>query len=280
MSTVKSFIEEYPLYTKFSGELPKYERDIYPGIVMLECPTCKEVRPFHKPGHGAGVRWPGTPTMEAPPSLKGGIHPLEYDCTGCLKEKFLCWIEVNLKEKWMRKVGQIPAWSKRPDKVLARLVSSHQDNYRKGIACESHGYGIGAYAYYRRIVEDIIDELLASITELIEPSEKGKYMRAIEETKKTIVAQEKIALVRDLLPPVLRPDGMNPLSILHSSLSEGIHDKTDDECLELAQHIREALIFLANQIAVHRESSKRFTESMRKLLDRKSGREGEAWFQL
>jgi hypothetical protein len=146
----------------------------------------------------------------------------------------------------------------------------------QGLACESHGYGIGANAYYRRIVEEIIDELLESITELIDPHEKSKYLEAIEETKKTIVAQEKIALVKDLPPAILRPEGMNPLSILHSSLSEGLHERTDEECLEAAKHIREILIFLVNQIALHRESSRRFTASMRKLLERKNIKEGEA----
>lgn len=276
MSEITNFIEESPLYTKFSGELPKYDRDLYPGIISMECSICKASRPFHKPGYGKGTAWPVAGDPPPPPPLKSGIHSLEYECTGCLKETFLCWIEVDVRQNWMRKIGQVPPWSKRQDKNLAKLLSSHQDYYKKGLACESHGYGIGANAYYRRIVEDIIDDLLASITDLIEPNEKEKYLKAIEETKKTIVAQEKIALVKDLLPAILRPDGMNPLSILHGSLSEGLHDETDGECLESAKHIREVLIFLVNQIALHRESSRRFTDSMRKLLEKRSGKEGEA----
>lgn len=278
MSTIKTFIEEYPLYTKFSGEFPKYNYELYPGIISLDCPVCKASYPFHKPGYGKGIRVLGSGAGEPspPPPPKNGIHSLEYECTGCLKEKFLCWVEVEAQQKLIRKIGQVPPWSKRPDKNLEKLLSTHQDYYKKGLACESHGYGIGANAYYRRIVEAVIDELLGSITELIEPSEKERYLKAIEETKKTIVAQEKIALVKDLLPAVLRPDGMNPLLILHGSLSEGLHDETDEECLESAKHIREVLIFLVNQIALHRESAKRFTDSMRKLLEKRSGKVSEA----
>ena len=273
MITIKTFIEEYPLYTKFSGEFPEYDYQLYPGIISLDCPVCKSSCPFHKPNYPRIIGMGSDHTV--PPSPKSGIHSLEYKCTGCLKETFLCWIEVETQHKLIRKVGQVPAWSKRPDRNLEKLLSTHQDYYKKGLACESHGYGIGANAYYRRIVEAVIDELLGSITELIEPSEKEKYLKAIEQTKKTIVAQEKIALVKDLLPAVLRPDGMNPLLILHGGLSEGLHAETDEECLESAKHIREVLIFLVNQIALHRESSKRFTDSMRKLLEKKSGKVNE-----
>jgi len=276
MSEIKTFIEEYPLYTKFSGEIPDYDYQIYPGIISLDCVICKTSRPFHKPGHGKGIYFPivGSPLPQPP--LNNGIHALEYECTGCLKAKFLCWIEVDKQQKLIRKIGQVPPWSKRPDKNLANLLSSHQDYYKKGLACESQGYGIGANAYYRRIVEEIIDQLLELITELIEPNEREQYIKAVEDTKKTIVAQEKIALVKDLLPAILRPDGMNPLSILHGKLSEGLHDATDEECLEVAKHIREVLIFLVNQVALHRESSKRFTDSMRRLLEKKSPKEAEA----
>jgi hypothetical protein len=68
---------------------------------------------------------------------------------------------------------------------------------------------------------------------------------------------------------------VNPLSILHGSLSEGLHDETDEECLNSAKNIREVIIFLVNQISLHRESSKRFTDSMRKLLEKKGGKKAK-----
>jgi len=95
------------------------------------------------------------------------------------------------------------------------------------------------------------------------------YQKALEETQKTIVAQEKIKLVKDLLPPILRPDGMNPLAVLHSSLSEGLHASSDDACLDVAATCRQVLLFLVNQIATSKAASKSFTESMKKLLEKK-----------
>lgn len=140
------------------------------------------------------------------------------------------------------------------------------------MVCESQGYGIGAYAYYRRIIEEIIDSLLDSIADLIPESEKQQYLEALNKTKETIIAKGKIELVKDLLPEILRPDGMNPLNLLHSTLSEGLHAKTDEECLEIAGSIRDILVFLVNQILQTKESSKKFTTRMRKLLEKKAGK--------
>ena len=82
--------------------------------------------------------------------------------------------------------------------------------------------------------------------------------------------QDKINLVKDLLPSILRPGGNNPLGILHSQLSKGLHSQTDAECLEDANHIKSILIFLVNQIMQSKQSAKAFTDSMKLLLDKKS----------
>ena len=97
-------------------------------------------------------------------------------------------------------------------------------------------------------------------------------MNALEKTKQTIVTRDKIDLVKDLLPPSLRPNGMNPLGVLHKVLSEGLHDKSDEDCLDLAISIKNILVYLINQIIRSKEEAKKFTESMRKLLDKKSGK--------
>ena len=125
--------------------------------------------------------------------------------------------------------------------------------YKKGLACESIGYGIGAFAYYRRITELVIDKLLDSIKDCLLEEEKPNYIEALEFTQNSHIAEEKIALVKDLLPPSLRPNNYNPLAILHELLSEGIHNLPEEECLEDAKSIREILIFLVDQIENHRK---------------------------
>ena len=168
------------------------------------------------------------------------------------------------------KIGQYPAWEIAGEPNLEKLLGVNAGYYKKGLICESQGYGIGAYAYYRRIVEKIIDELLDEIAELLSEDEKEKYNLALKKTKQTTVAQEKIVLVKDLLPAILRPNGMNPLSTLHATLSEGLHAESDEVCMEYAESCREILVFLVNQVAASKETSRTFSDRMRKLLDKKS----------
>ncbi len=40
------------------------------------------------------------------------------------------------------------------------MLGEHLKDYRKGLICENHSYGVGAYSYYRRIIENVIDDLL------------------------------------------------------------------------------------------------------------------------
>lgn len=61
----------------------------------------------------------------------------------------------------------------------------------------------------------------------------------------------------------------NPLNILYDILSGGIHGKTDAECLEDAQIIRETLIFLINSILGRKKDKQKYDDNIKKLLEKK-----------
>jgi hypothetical protein len=258
------FLETYPLYKKFHADIGYvYLHDIPKPPIRMYCKTCDCLQTFNMSNNYDDNYSFGE-------QCSGKVIRVIYLCTACRKYEYFFLIQ--FADGYVTKVGQYPPWDITPDKNLVELLGEHKDYYKKGLICESQGYGIGAYAYYRRIVETIIDSLLDSIGELIAEGEKRQYLEALKKTKETIVAQEKIELVKDLLPEILRPDGMNPLGQLHSTLSEGLHAKTDDECLEIAGSIRDILVFLVNQILQTKESSKKFTNRMRRLLEKKSGK--------
>ena len=170
------------------------------------------------------------------------------------------------------KAGQYPPADISIGKALSRALGEHEADYKKGLICEGQGYGIGAYAYYRRIVEQIIDRLLNEIDDLLEAGDKAKYEEALGEVRKDNRAQVKIALVKDLLPQSLRPEGMNPLDILHQALSEGLHQESDEVCLSAATDIREILATLVEKISVARNaqvSDRNFTQKMRVMLEKR-----------
>jgi hypothetical protein len=68
----------------------------------------------------------------------------------------------------------------------------------------------------------------------------------------------------------LRPEGLNPLSILHTNLSEGLHAESDEECMEIATQIRSILKYLVHQVTQTAKQQKEFSASMRNILDKKA----------
>src|SRR5260221_2382351 len=54
--------------------------------------------------------------------------------------------------------------------------------------------------------------------------------------------------VKNAIPQALLINGHNPLTLLHSALSEGLHAQTDEQCLELAHDVRVILAELAERL--------------------------------
>lgn len=280
----KKFLEEYPLYKKFIttdfynwtilSNLPK------PAIHM-HCWRCDSDQTFNMTNEYYEV------DHSSESNSTGKTLRARYVCSACRNSVRLFFIhfgteEITVKDEKgedveriaisLMKVGQNPPWSIEMDTELEKLLGDHAEYYKKGLICESQGYGIGAFAYFRRIVEEIIDQLLNSIEELLDGEDKEKYKIALTQVKKTTVAQEKIDLVKDLLPSSLRPGGVNPLAAMHSALSEGLHAESDEECLEYADAIRNAVVFLVNKLIRTKVENKSFTDSMKKILGKKNGK--------
>ncbi len=261
----KKFVEEYSLYRKFKVDRLPPKTDQLPVVqVNMECPKCASNQTFvmtNKYYENCGhTNFP----------VEGLVFRMVYMCVHCQEFERVFYVKVDENRECLMKVGQYPAWEIKGDANIEKLLGEHSGYYRKGLICESQGYGIGAFGYYRRIVEETIDKMLDEIAELLSEEDLARYQGALAKTKETTITQEKIDLVKDLLPPILRPEGMNPLSALHSALSEGLHAGSDEECLEFAGTCREILVFLVNQVAASKAASKGFTASMRKLLEKKA----------
>lgn len=265
----KELIEEYPLYRKFMVQGLPQTLDNLPDVrVNMHCPTCASHQTFAM----TNEYWHGFEYRNYP--LRGTVLRMAYRCIHCIKFERVFYIKAAEDGTWLMKVGQYPAWEIKGDPNIEKMLGTHASYFRKGLVCESQGYGIGAFGYYRRIVEEIIDQLLDEVADLLAANELAMYQAALEKTKATIVTQEKIDLVKDLLPPILRPDGMNPLSALHSSLSEGLHANSDESCLEYASACREVLTFLVSQVSASKAAGRSFTDSMKKLLEKRSAKGG------
>lgn len=273
------FFREYPLYRKLKIELPEmYGSPVgrtieLPGIHLF-CPVCNSENTFVGNLTIGDRHRDQLPPASHPGIVAGKSGAVTYRCASCRDYHQFYFLYFDLNLSYIMKIGQYPAWSISVERHLEEILGIYKSTYHKGLVCESQGYGIGAYAYYRRIVENIIDKLLDLVSELLEDEEDVEaYQKALDQTRRSTVAKDKIVLVKDLLPKSLRPDNMNPLSILYDNLSAGIHAQTDEECLEIAGSIREILTFLVERINLAREdkeSAQSFTENMRRLLDKRN----------
>ena len=194
---------------------------------------------------------------------------MNYICALCEKFNRTFSLRIGEKKQYLEKVGQYPPWDISIKKKLRKILGEYFDYYKKGLICESQGSGIGANIYYRRIVEEIIGELLEDIKEFHVGEDRDKYEKVLEETRKSKKAQDKINLVKDLIPPILMVGSQNPLKVLYNILSGGIHGKTDEECLEDAQIIRETFIFLINSILQRQKDKQKYDDNIKKLLEKR-----------
>jgi hypothetical protein len=134
---------------------------------------------------------------------------------------------------------------------------SKRDYYLKGRRCENQGLGIGAFGYYRRVVENqknrIIDEIIRAAKKINAPQEMVDGLEAAKLETQFITAIDRI---KPAVPQALLISGHNPLTLLHSALSQGLHAERDEDCLELASSIRTVLADLIERTsAVLRESA-------------------------
>lgn len=263
----KDFLESHNLYQKYRIAIPDDIRDFQNNFgkvsIHMDCEVCNSEQTFIMNNEYIVP-------LDLEMNAHGKILHLNYRCAGCGIFKRVFSIKVSDNLEYLMKIGQYPKPDISIDKSISKALGKHEGLFKKGLICESHSYGIAAYTYYRRIVEKIIDELLDDITDLVDANDKIQYEEALKKTKETSFAKDKIELIKDLLPNILKPNGMNPLGTLYGFLSEGMHEKTDDECIEIAVHIRTILVFFIKQVIQSKQESKEFTDSMKKILAKKS----------
>jgi hypothetical protein len=180
---------------------------------------------------------------------------LEYSCRNCrATTKTFAIIAIAL-EKGLSglvvKVGEWPPFGPPTPSRLISMVGPDRELFLQGRQAENMGLGIGAYAYYRRVVERQKDRLLDEIIRVAERTGAQKAtLEALTAAKKEGQFSKAVDALKDTIPPALLIDGHNPLRLLHTALSEGIHDKSDSECLELATSIRVVLAELSERVGL------------------------------
>ncbi len=199
---------------------------------------------------------------------------VSYRCSNCQQEtKVFALAMRREKDKGKGicyKYGEVPVFGPPTPSRLIKLIGPNRDVFLKGRNCENQGLGIGAFVYYRRVVENQKNRILEEIKKVLEkihakPDVISLLDQAITETQ----FSKAMGIAKDGIPESLLIDGHNPLGLLHSALSEGVHELTDEECLELAGSIRVVLTELSERLSQALKDEAELTKAVGKLLNRK-----------
>lgn len=168
------------------------------------------------------------------------------------------------------KFGELPPFGPPISPKLIKLIGPDRDEFLKGRRCENQGLGVGAFTYYRRVVENQKDRILG---EIIKVSKKigatedtvNKLEAAIKETQ----FSKALNIAKDAMPESLLINGHSPILLLHSALSKGVHTLTDEQCLELAGSIRVVLGELSDRLAQALKDEAELTRALSTLMNQK-----------
>ena len=251
---------------KNAGPYPSNEKEINTPELSLHCSheSCNGVRFFR--------------CIDLPVDRKSLDHRtisylyVRYQCSNCrntLKIYSLAVIidTIGKPHGTCYKLGEYPPYGPPVPPRLIKLIGPDRDIFLQGRRCENQGLGIGAFAYYRRVVENQKNRILGEIVKVSEksgvPQDKIDILRAaIEE----IQFRKALRMTRDVIPDSLLINGQNPILLLHHALSRGVHELSDEQCLKLASTIRLVLGELSERLSVLLKDKAELTKAISTLM--------------
>ncbi len=270
--TFKHFLETSPpdddvrVIDRCTGQLRAANGEIVPSLtnkpdIQIHCGVCD------------GERWFATQNIH---SLGRGLNYiyLTYECRNCqhYQKTFSVVVDGNERGGVVRKLGEYPPFGPPTPARLFKLIGQdYRELYLQGRRAENKSLGIGAYAYYRRIVEHQKGLIIGEIAKVANKLDAApEILKAFEEAMTENQFGAAIDKIKSAIPETLLIDGHNPLVLLYKALSEGLHEQSDAECLELAHDIREVLTELADRVSTALKDKAELETSVNRLLSRRT----------
>jgi hypothetical protein len=170
------------------------------------------------------------------------------------------------------KFGEHPTYGPPTPARLISLVGPDRELFLKGRRCENQGLGIGAFVYYRRVVEEqknrIIDEIIKVAQVLLATPDS---IMVLENAKKEHQFSKAVESIKEAIPQRLLIAGQNPLTLLYSALSMGLHNQSDEKCLELAKDIRVILAEMSELLGQALKDERELKEAVSRLARQPGG---------
>jgi hypothetical protein len=200
---------------------------------------------------------------------------LTYLCSNCQRSQKIFSLAAKIDQDRQPqglcyKFGEMPTYGPPVSPKLIKLIGPDRDDFLKGRRCENQGLGVGAFIYYRRVVENqknrIIEEIIKVSEKIGAPKQKIDMLRAaVDETQ----FNKALDMAKDSLPEALLINGHSPILLLHKALSEGVHALTDEQCLELAGSVRVVLCELSERLSQTLKDEAELMKALSTLMNKK-----------
>lgn len=166
------------------------------------------------------------------------------------------------------KMGEFPFYGSQLSPKLLTLLGADKDLFTQGHRAENSGFGIGAFSYYRKAVENQKGNLIREIGKIArQMGADAESMQKFQKAESEPQFGQAINEIRNLIPHSLLIHGQNPLNLLYSALGEGIHAQNDADCLEVATSIRVILTELAERIGTALQDNGELSSAVNRLLN-------------
>jgi len=204
------------------------------------------------------------------------FYYITYRCSNCQKTEktfsLASKVSISGKEEGeCYKFGELPTYGPPIASKLMKLIGPDRDEFLKGRRCENQGLGVGAFIYYRRVVENQKNRILGEVIKVsnklgVSKENINTLEKAVSETQFT----KALDMAKDAIPESLLINGHSPIKLLHSALSEGVHALSDEECLDFAGSVRIVLGELSERLSQALKDEAELTKALSTLMAKKS----------
>jgi hypothetical protein len=214
-------------------------------------------------------------TDEGPYFFNRFLDNAKYVCRNCGRSTihyYFIWQEQD-SGNIFSKVGQYPELEERVFEDLTKALDPPDlKMYKNAIRLRNFNLGLAAVAYMRRVIENKMNDMLDILHEAaVAYNAPAEVLARHQEMKKEKRFVEKVNYAGDLVPKHLRPQGKpNPMATLHDLASDGLHARSDEECVDIFDKCRKTFEYVFGTMRIEAEHAKEYVESMVDLTKEKA----------
>lgn len=244
LESPKAFHLEMPPYSIFDLSIGVIEEKIYEllssrGTIDAYCIWCDKegvFRAYNYLSDNVSIpRWT---------NRHNGLIEIEHQCTRNNSHAYHTYYFKS--GNFFTKVGQFPSVAdfQIPQAQGYRKILDEEQykEFTRGMGLAAHGVGIGSFVYLRRVFENLIEEAHVKAQTENEKFPNEEYLKARMD--------EKIKMVKDYLPEFLVENRS-----LYAILSTGIHELTEDECLQYFETVKIGIEQILDEKIIQKEKA-------------------------